>query len=807
MLSDLKYAFRQLCKDPGFTAVVVLTLSLAIGACTVVFTAINTTLLHPVGGYNADRNIIIHETQLPQVSQMQLSPPAFLDLQREAKSFQFLAAWAGMTVNLTGSGEPLRLVGAAVTLNQFDAWGIPVCLGRRFVPEEYVAGRNNVVVISYSLWQRAFGGERSIIGRSIQLDGSAVTVVGVMAEDFARYGSDSDIFAPLVLTDAQRSDNWRGAHFLQTGGVLKPGVSLEQAQAELNLFAARFAKQYPATNKGGGLLVRYLKLYINRTLSPLLHLLLAAVGCVLLIACANVANLLLSRASTRQREISIRAALGAGRGRLIRQLLIESLLLALLGGLVGVCFAELGLWFIRSFAPEASTDLARLAYVRLDGGMLAFTLCFSAAVGMLFGVAPAWTGSRVELSQALKQSARGSIGGASSGRMRGILVVVEVALALVLLWGAGLLIRSFDAMTGVDPGFVPDHAVSMSIALQAQKYGGKADQRIAFAHALIPRLRALPGVEAAAFTGLMPSNVPRETSFSIEGRPAAATAAMPSAVANSVTPEYFKAMGIRLQRGRVFAEQDNATEPLVVIISQTLAKEYFPNDDPIGRRINIAAAGRPPLWWEIVGVASDVMQGALGEPIPPQFYFSWLQQSWSSVNVIVRTRGDPSALLSSLKPQVFAVDKDQPVASVRTMQDWMDNVLAKQRLTLRLLSAFALIALAIALIGIYGVMSYDVSQRTMEFGIRMALGADQGRVLRQVLARGMTVVGIGVAAGLVLALGVGRLLASILYNTSPYDLPTIAGIVGLLLAISFAACLIPARRATQVDPMTALRCE
>jgi putative ABC transport system permease protein len=806
MLSDLKYALRQLVKNPGFTLVVVLTLSLGIGACTIVFTAINTTLLHPVGGYNADRNILIHETKLPQVPQMQLSPPAFLDLQQQAKSFEYLAAWAGFATNLTGSGEPLRLVGAAVTLRQFDAWGIPIGLGRPFVAEEYTAGRDKVAVISYALWQRAFGGERTIVGRSIQLDGQAFTVVGVMAQEFARYGSDSDIFEPLVFTDAERSNNWRGAHFLQTGGLLKRGVTLAQAQAELNVFAARFAQQYPTTNQGGGLLVRYLKVYINRTLAPLLHLLLGAVACVLLIACANVANLLLSRASTRQREISIRAALGAGRGRLIRQLLFESVLLALLGGVGGVVLAEFGLSFIRTFAPTASTDLGRLAYAQLDGGMLAFTLVFSAAVGIMFGVAPAWMGSRVELSQALKQNGRGSSGGAASGRMRGTLIVVEVALALMLLAGAGLLIRSFGEVARVDPGFVPDHAVSMNIALRAQKYG-KPDQRLVFAKSLLSRLHTLPEVEAAALTNLSPFNVPRETPFSIEGRPVATAADQPAAIAYGVTPEYFRAMGIRLQRGRVFGDQDNASEPFVVIVSQTLANEFFPNEDPVGKRINLAQLGSPADWAEIVGVVGDVMQGVPGEPLVPQFYYSWLQQSSPYFFAIVRTRGDPAAILSSLKPQVFAVDKDQPVAAVRTMQDLIDNALAKERLTLRLLSAFALIALVIALIGIYGVMAYDVSQRTMEFGIRMALGANEAQVLRQVLFRGMGVVGLGIGAGLPLALGFGRVFASTLYNTSPYDPVTLVGVVGILLIISSVACLIPARRATQVDPLVALRAE
>jgi putative ABC transport system permease protein len=807
MLSDLRYAFRQLTKSPGFTAIVGATIALAIGACTVIFTAIDATLLHPVGGPNADRSFLIHETRLPQVPQMQVSPPTFLDLERQATSFEFVSSWRSFTTNLTGAGEPTRLTGAYVTLHQFEAWGTDMALGRPFTADEYTPGRNNVAVISFALWQSVFGGEPGVIGRSVQLDGTAVTIVGITAADFARYGSESQMFEPLVFTANERSENWRGAHFLQMGGLLKPGVTIAQAQAELNVFAGRFAQQYPKTNRGSGFVIRLVSVYINRTLAPLLHLLLGAVGCVLLIACANVANLLLARASTRQREISLRAALGAVRGQLIRQLLIESVLLALLGGVGGIFLANLGLSFIRTFAPAASTDLGRLAYARLDSSMLAFTLVFSAAVGVLFGLAPAWMASKVELSQALKQSGRGSSGGAASGRMRSILIIVEVALALVLLGAAGLLVRSFRETARVDPGFAPDHAVAASIALRPQKYGSRADLQIGFAGALLPRLRALPGVEGVALTTITPFNDAGLWPFSIEGRPVASPADQPAAEPYVVTADYFRAMGVPVRRGRVFTDHDNAKQPLVVIISTTFASQFFPNQEPLGQRINLAPPGNPPVWCEIVGVVGDVMEALPGAPVYPQLYCSWLQQTAGNFFVIVRTRGDPAAILSSIKPQVYAVDRDQPIATVRTLQDWMDTALAKQRLTLRLLSAFAVIALLIALVGIYGVMAYDVNQRTMEFGIRMALGANSGHVLRQVLRRGMRVVAIGTGIGLCLSLALGRIFASLLYHTSPYDPLTLAGVVGLLLAIAFVACLIPARRATRVDPLVALRAE
>ncbi|HEX3730198.1 MAG TPA: ABC transporter permease, partial [Opitutaceae bacterium] len=683
MLADFKYALRQLAKSPTYTAIAVLTLSLAIGACTIVFTAIDSTLLQPVDNAHPDRTILLFETLLPRIPQMRLSPPDFLDLQREAKSFEFLCAWTGMTADLVGAtGEPLHLDGARISPRELEALGTSVVLGRGFTEDEYKPGRDNVCLLRYSFWQREFGGDRGVIGRVVELNGIPTTVVGVMSPNFERYGSENQIFTPLAFTGAMRGDRERMDHALQVGGLLKPGVTLEQAQAELGVLGARLAQQHPATNKGQGLLVRNQSAYINRALAPLLRILLGAVGCVLLIACANVANLVLGKATVRQREISLRAALGASRARLIRQLLIESVLLAVLGGGGGLLLAEWGLPYLRSLASDAGTTLARLAYVELNPGMLAFTLLFSAAVGIFFGLAPAWLASRVELSQALKQGSRGSAGG-SAGRMRSVLVGCEVALSLVLLGAAGLLIHSFREITRQDPGFSPDHVISMNVSLQASKYGGaQPDHRIGFVRALLDRLQALPQVRAAGLATISPFNSPSPFPFGIEGRSAASAGDRPSAITSGVTPDYFRAMGIRLLRGRAFSERDNASEPLVLTINQSLANEYFPNDNPLGRRLNFGTDAAP-LWGEVVGIVNDVMQGSPAEVIPPQVYYPWLQLSGSGFFVEVRVNGDPAAVIGLLKDQVYAVDHDQPVATVRTLDNWMDSVLASQRLTLR----------------------------------------------------------------------------------------------------------------------------
>jgi putative ABC transport system permease protein len=804
MLSDLRFALRQLVKSPGFTATVVLTLALGIGACTVVFTVVKATLLDIVKGADFDRIVLVHETQLPQRPQLQLSPPTFLDLEREAKSFEFLSAWTGGTLNLSGDGEPQRLSVASVTQHTFAAWSMQPALGRGFLPEEFTPGKEKVVVLSFGLWQRSFGGARDVIGRKVLFDGEPFTVVGVLADQFKQLGSDLEAFVPLVFSDQQRTQQ-RGAHYLQVTGRLKPGVTLEQAQAELNVFATRLAAHYPDTNKGGGLLVRNFSAYINRSLAPMLHILLGVVGCVLLVACANVANLLLARATTRQKEIAVRAALGASRTQIIRQLLIESIVLALAGGAAGVLLAQWGLQFVRTFAPGAGTDFARLAFVELDGRMLGFALLFSVATGIAFGLAPAWLTSRVDLNDALKQGTRGSTEGGARGRLRNALAALEIALALLLLTGAGLLIRSFVQLAHIDPGFTPEHVASARIFLRTQKYR-TPEQRAAFVDALLERLRGLPGAEAAALTTTLPFNSPTGFAFAVADRPFDSASNLPSAAPYLITGDYFRALGIRLLRGRGFTDRDNSSAPVVVIINETLARQFFPNEDAIGRQLRFPNT-LPNVAAEIVGVVGDTIQGGPGTPPSPQIYLAWRQFAAPTLTPVVRTSGDPGAALAALKSQVYAIDPSQPVFGARTLEDLFGDTLARQRLMLRLLVAFAGIALVIAAVGLYGVMAYSVGQRTTEFGIRMALGAGSRDIVWQVLRQGLKVVAIGIAIGLVAALALGRLVATWLYQTNPRDPVTLGLIAFLLAAVAILACLLPARRATKVDPMVALRAE
>ena len=799
---DARYAFRQFLKTPGFTATVVVTLALGIGACTVVFTAINSTLLHPMAGEKTDRDVVLYETQLPQRPQMQLSPPDFLDLQRQTKTMESLCGWTGVTITLDGDTEPLQLRAAAITPKVFDIWGTQPALGRSFLPEEF-AKRERVVMLGYALWQRAFGGSPTIIGRAINLDGAPATVVGIISPRFARYGSGIELWVPLLFSDQQRSEQ-RGAHYLQTMGRLRPGVTLAQAQAEMDVLAANLARQYPETNKGGGIVVREFGAYINRSLAPMLYVLLGAVGCVLLIACANVANLLLARATVRQREIAVRTVLGAGRGRIVRQLLVESLLLAALGGAGGILIAQWGLRFIRIYGPSAGTDLARLAYMELDPAVLAFTVGFSLLTGLVFGMAPAWLTSRVNLNEALKQSSRGSSEAGFRGRLRSGLIVLEVSLAFVLLAGAGLLVRSFGRLAQVDPGFRPAHVATVQIGLNARKYATNV-QRTQFTSALLERVHNLPGIKAAAVASMTPSNLAGPYPFTIVGRPPGAVP--PGAVPNLVTPEYFSALGINLQRGRVFEERDGVSGPPVFIVNETLAREYFPDDNPIGQHLSINLGRDPGVAGEIVGVVRDIVQGSPDTPSMAQFYLPWAAVPINGFHLMVRTSGNPADVLPLLKSQAYAVDKDQPVVEARTLEDLMSDRLARSQLMLSLLGIFGLIAFVIAGVGIYGVMAYAVNQRTLEFGIRMALGASRGDVLREVWWRGLKVVGVGLIVGLGASLALGEIVRSLLYRTSPRDPLTLAAIGILLLGVAFLACLLPARRATKVDPMIALRAE
>ncbi len=799
MLSDLKFALRQLAKSPGFTAVAILTLALGIGACTAIFSVVNGVLLRPLSYAQPERIVFIRETQLPQFPEFSIAPPNFLDWQKMTRSFESLAAYRGQSYNLTGEGEPLRLVGQRVTAGYLSVYGIAPQLGRDFLPEEDSTAKGKVVILSHGLWQRQFGGAAGAIGRTLQLNGEPYTVIGVMPVDFQRSGN-TELWAPMAFTDEDKAGDNRGAHYINVAGRLKSGVTLEQAQSEMDVLASQFARQYPDTNKGWGIKLFLLTDYIVRDVRLVLYTLLGAVGCVLLIACANVANLLLARATGRMREISIRSALGAGRGRIVRQLLTESVVLALLGGLLGVLIAKWGLDALLALAPAS---LPRTKELGLDAGALGFTLALSVVTGVVFGLAPAWLATSHNLNETLKEGTRGSTEGGRRWFRQG-LVIAEVALALVLLTGAGLLVRSFLKLSAVNPGFEPANATIISVSLPDRKYGKPEPQRL-FANQLVASLRTLPGVQAVGITHALPLVGDWVLGFTIEGHAPIAPSDLPNTNYYAVTPDYFKAMGIRLLRGRLFTEQDNEKAPRVALINETLAKQHFPNEDPIGKRLNITNG--PDAWREIVGIVSDVKQYGVDKETTSQSYEPFAQQPYGNVTAVVRTTGDARALQKSFRAQVFAVDKDQPVSNIRPLEEILADTVSRQRFAMLLLAVFSLVALVIAAVGIYGVMAYSVSQRTGEIGIRMALGASRNDVLQLILRQGLGLIAAGLGAGLIAALFAMRIVQSILYNTSPRDPLTLAVIALTLGAVAFLACWLPARRATKVDPMIALRAE
>ena len=799
MLNDLRYALRQLIKAPSFTVVAILTLALGIGACTAIFSVVNTVLLQPLDYPDSGRIVMIRETQLPQFPEFSVSPPNFLDWQKQTKSYEYLAAYSGAGMNLTGEGEPQRLVGIKATANYFEVFGVKPVLGRMFLPEEDAVGKNHVVVLSYAFWQRVFGGTRDVVGRSIQLNGEPYTVVGVAPT--GGLTSKVDLWTPMAFKPDETANDARGAHYINVFGRLKPGVTAAQAKAELNVLATQLAQQYPDSNKGWGILMMPMQDYMVRDVKPVLWTLLGAVGCVLLIACANIANLLLARATARHREISIRAALGAGRGRLIRQLLTESVVLAICGGVAGVLLARWGLDALLALAP---TSLPRITEIRLDRGVLFFSLALSILTGLVFGIAPAWLAARADVNEALKQGTRGSTEGGARGRLRSALVVIEVVFALMLLGGAGLLARSFMQLANVDPGFNPDNATLLRLSLPQKKYA-LPEQQTAFADALLERVKVLPGVQAAGVTHSMPLVSDYVLGFNIEGRPAIAPSDLPNTNYYTVTPDYFKAMGIRLVRGRAFTAQDDAKAPRVAIINETLARQHFPNEDPIGKRINITNG--PDTWREIVGVVGDIKQYGVDKATSAQSYEPFAQVPFTSVNLVVRTNGPAAALLGALRPTVYAIDKDQPIGIIRPLEEIMADSIARQRFAMTLLSVFSAVALVIAAVGIYGVMAYNVVQRTGEFGIRMALGAQQSDVMRLVLTQGGKLIGLGLLIGLAATLAASRAMGSMLFNTSASDPLTLGTITILLAAVALVACFFPANRATKVNPIEALRAE
>ena len=797
MINDTRFAFRQLAKSPGFTLVALLTLALGIGATTAIFTVVNTVLLRPLEYPHPEQLAVIQETGGDEKA---VSPPNFLDWEKSSTTFAAMSAIRGFSYNLTGGAEAQRIIGGRVTAGFFNVYGVAPLLGRTLLPGEDASGRNLVLVLGYGFWQRQFGGATDILGRTLQLNGQTYTVVGVMPASFQRSGN-AEFWTPMAFSPAERAPNYRGAHYLRVYGRLKSGVSLEQAQAEMSAIAAQLTDKFSDTNKGRGIKLTALHEFIVRDVRQVLVVLLGAVSCVLLIACANLANLQLARATVRLREISIRAALGASRARIFRQLLTESLCLSLAGGILGVLVARWGLDALIALAPDS---IPRAKEIGLDGPVLAFTLLVSVATGIFFGLVPAWQATRLNLVNALKDGGRGQQDG-SRGRLRQSLVVVEVALSLMLLVGAGLLARSFLKLSSVNPGFNPANATAVSLTLPAGKYGEPA-QQLAFATQAAEKFGALPGVTAVGLTHSLPLVGGDAYNFFVKDRPVPPAGEEPSTNYFAVTPGYFKAMGIRLLRGRYFAESDGVKSAPVCIINEMFARKHFANEDPLGQRIQITNGNTE--FREIVGIVADVKDGSLSEVVVEQAYDAFPQAPDNHLNFIIRTDGPASpAFLQMLRPQVFAVDRDQPVSGIKAQNNIVAGTVERPRFATTLLGVFSAVALVIAAVGIFGVMAYTVSQRTGEIGIRMALGASRSNVLRMVLGQGMVVVLLGIGAGLVACVALTRVMQSMLYNLNARDPLTFTLIAIGFTLIALLACLLPALRATKVDPLVALRAD
>jgi putative ABC transport system permease protein len=810
---DLRYGARMLLRKPGFSLIAVITLGLGIGANTAIFSVVNAVLLRPLPYAEPERLIALWERNTQRlVSRSSISYPDFFDWRAQSKSFERMASYYTNDMALTGIATPVNLRSAVVSPELFAVLGVKPQLGRWFVAEEESPG-NRSAIISHGLWERQFGRNPNIVGRAVTLRGRQFNVVGVMPAGF-QFPIEAEPVEVWVTSsiDGEKTDpkepaqnEQRGAHFLLAVGRLKPGVTLEQAQAEMNVIGANLEKQYPDSNTRRGV---YLVPYHNdlvRDYSEALWLILGAVGCVLLIACANVANLLLARATARYKEIAVRAALGASRRRVMRQLLTESLALSLGGGLLGLLLAWWGTAALIRLIPE---NVPRLAEINLDSRVFGFTLLISVATGVVFGLAPALQASKVELTEAMKEGSRNAGAGGGRGRLRGALVVSEIAIALVVLIGAGLLLQTFRRLQQVDLGFDMRNILTATVELPDSRYP-KPEQATAFYQNLLDRVKALPGVEAVSAIAPQPlSGDAYVISFDIEGRDIP-KGARPSSHFRSISLDYFSAMKIPLLAGRAFTERDDARSPGVVIVNETFAKRHFPGENPIGKHLkpSISLEGEP-VWREIVGVVKDVKhRQTLSGDYDPEYYVPHAQIPINSMNLIVRVTNDPRGLARSLQHEVQSLDRDIPVFRIKTMEQYLGMAVAQPKFNALLLGLFAGLALLLTAIGLYGVMAYSVIQRAQEIGIRIALGAQTGDVLKMVLRQGLKLTALGLLIGLAAAFALTRYMQSLLFGVKATDPLTFVAIALLLIVVALLACWVPARRATKVDPMVALRNE
>ena len=806
---DLRFGVRMLRRNPGFTLLAIIVLALGIGANTAIFSVINAVLLRPLPYRDPGRLVLVKES-LPKTGWLMLSasPAEYLDYKEGNHVFSDIAAFNDLSLNLTGRGEPERVQAARVSASLFPLLGSEPLRGRAFLPEEDQVGRNNVVILGYGLWQRNFGSDPSIVGQTVRLDDRPYTVVGVMPPAFqfpytwTSLADAAQLWVPLAITEREKKNR---AESFDYGVVarLKPGVTLQQSQSNIEAVAAEFQQQHPDIYNGDVQVtptVVPLNEDVVKKARPWLLVLLVAVCLVLLIACANIANLLLARGTARYKEIAIRGALGAGALRLVRQLLTESILLSVLGGGCGLLLAAWALNLIVKFGPE---NVPRLSEARLDPLILSFTLLISVFTGVLFGLAPAIQNSRLDLNEALKEGGGRAGSGREGKRLRDLLIIFETALALMLLVGAGLLINSFAHLLSVPPGFDPQGVVMARTALPQSRYP-KTEQSKLAQKRILERLAALPGVQVAAETTHLPLIGDRNIGFTIEGD---AEGVVNTAYNALVSPDYFRAMGIQLLRGRTFSDSDREDTPPVIVVNETMARHFWPAGDAIGKRLRWGGWG--DSWLTIVGVVGDVKVSSLEMETKPAIYMPLFQipRAWTNVIYIVRTATSVDSLAPSLRREIRAVDEELPVYDIRTMNQVITASVSQRLFLMLLLAVFAATALLLAATGLYGVLAYSVAQRTHEIGIRMALGAQSRDVVRLVIRQGMTLALIGVALGLAASLALTRVMKGLLYGVSATDPVTFAGISLLLLGVALAACYLPARRATRVDPLLALRYE
>ena len=793
--SDIRYAIRMLLKQPAVALIAIFTLALGIGANTAIFSAVNAVLLRPLPYPEPDRLVTIWERRTAEgTDDNVVSPADFFDWARMQSSFDQIAAHVSSTADLTGVGEPVRLAGAAVTPRFFEVFGVRAMLGRTFLDEEGVRGKDRVIILGHALWTERFGANRNIVGQTISLGGRPYEIIGVLPPDFD-FPSDGEFYGPLTFT----GDPPRGAHYLSVYGRLKSNTTLEQAAADMSRIGSAIEQANPDTNRGHGTNVIPLTERLKGPLRTSLWLLLAAVGFVLLIACVNIANLLLAKAASRRRELAVRAAVGAGRARLVGQMLTESVVLALIGGAAGLLVARWAIDALRYMAP-AGVPLVGLGHLGLEPRVLLFTLGLSVVTGILFGALPAITLAGQDLNTSLKEGGRSPSNVRRS--LRVALVVSEIGLASLLLVAAGLTVRSFQALLNAAPGFNPEGTLTFTVSLPPARYSGPAAPLQAFQQ-ISDRLRALPGVTAVGATSHLPltANDSRR-GVRIEGlapTPDTPTRAHP----RTVTGDYFKAMGMTLREGRTFTEADHAKAPLVVVINETMAKKYWPNDaSALGKRFMLSA---PEEWWHVVGVIADVKYWGLNVPVSPEMFMPEAQYPSLARTFVVRTSGDPRQLAAAARDSVRQVDSALPVSELQPMTDVAADSVAAQRSGMLLLSIFGALALILSAAGIYGVMSHMVALRTSEIGIRMTLGAQPSTVMALILREGLTQALVGLALGITAGVLVMRAFRSLLFEVQPADPVTVFAVAVLLFTTAAIACLVPARRAMHVDPVSALR--